>query len=275
MQKIAISGGKGGTGKSTFAVLFANRQKKDGQKVVLADLDVEAPNIHLLLGRDIGNAKKNIYAEFPVLEREKCKKCDVCIKTCFSHAIFRGIDGYPVFVKELCSACGACMAVCPWNAITAKKEKTGEIFADNIKKDLTVITGRSLIGVEETGPIVRETKKYAVRVAEKINADLVIFDTAPGTHCPVISALLSCDLAYAVTEPTPMGAHDLALILDLCKKLRVPVQVVVNKADLGDKEPVLSVVRKFGTKIAEELNYSEKIVRAYSKGKLLEYDENN
>ncbi len=50
LKTIAITGVKGGTGKSTFAVLFANQLAKEGKKVVLTDCDVECPNVHLLVG---------------------------------------------------------------------------------------------------------------------------------------------------------------------------------------------------------------------------------
>ncbi len=272
IKTIAITGGKGGTGKSTVAVLMANNFVKKGKKVVLVDCDVECPNDYLLIGVKIQKSEKKIYAEFPTLDKTKCKKCGLCVTTCRSNAVFQAPGEYPIFIKDLCSGCGACWIVCPHKAIQPKKEEVGQVFLNKIKKDYWLVTGVAKPGLEETGPVVTQTKKFALNFAEKIKADYVLLDTAAGTHCPVISALLDCDLAYAVTEPTPMGVYDLNLILDLCQKLGVPVKVILNQADLGDKRKISSILRKYKIKIEKEIPYSKKIVKAYSKGKLLNFN---
>ncbi len=276
IKKIGITGGKGGTGKSTFAVLFSLKLAKQGKKVILCDCDVECPNDYLVLGQKLKKPVKNIFAEFPVLIKEKCKKCGVCVKTCRQNAIFqprdeRGDLGYPVFIKDLCSGCGACWAVCPFGAIKKKKEKNGAIYVNKIKKDFWLVTGLANPGLEETGPIVDGAKKFALAFAERKKADYILFDTAAGTHCPVISALLGCDYAYCVTEPTPMGAYDLDLILRLSKKLKVPAKIILNQADLGNKKIIQKIAKKFKVKIEEEIPYSKKIAEAYSKGRLFDF----
>ncbi|MBA7654916.1 Ion-translocating oxidoreductase complex subunit B [subsurface metagenome] len=270
-KKIAFSGGKGGTGKSTVAILFANKLIKEGKKVILCDCDVECPNDYLLLSQKLEKPVEKIYAEFPKLNKKKCKKCGLCAKTCRSNAIFQSPGQYPIFIKDLCSGCGACWIVCPYKAIEPKKEEVGQIFKNQIKQNFWLVTGIAKAGLEETGPVVTQTKKSALNLANKIKTDFVLFDTAAGTHCPVISALMGCDLAYAVTEPTPMGAYDLNLILDLCQKLKIPAKVILNQADLGDKTKISPVIKKFKTKIEKEIPYSKKLVEAYSKGKLLNF----
>ncbi|XOB40453.1 MAG: P-loop NTPase [Candidatus Nealsonbacteria bacterium] len=272
MKKIAITGGKGGTGKSTFSVLMVNRLIKERKRVVLCDCDVECPNDYLLLGQKLKKARKNIYAEYPRLIKQKCKKCGLCVKKCRSNAVFQPPKKFPIFIKELCSSCGACWIVCPHNAIKQKREKVGQVFINRIKSNFWLVTGLANPVVEETGPIVLKTKKFALDFAKKQKADIILFDTAPGTHCPVISALLDCDLAYAVTEPTPMGAHDLNLILDLCQKLKVPAKVILNQADLGDKKKIYPIAKKFGVGVEKEIPYSRKLVEAYSKGRLLDFN---
>jgi len=283
LKKIAISGGKGGAGKSTVAILMANKFVRQGEKVILCDCDVECPNDHLLIGESLRKPRKKVYGEFPKLIKKKCTKCGLCAKTCRSNAIFQAPGQYPVFIRELCSGCGACWAVCPFGAIKPKKEETGKIFinpirkssisngASKIKNNFWLITGLSKAGLEETGPVVTEVKNFALDFAKKVKAEYVLFDTAPGIHCPVVSALLDCDLAYFVTEPTPMGAHDLNLILDLCKKLKVPTKVILNQADLGDKRKIFPIVKKYKIKIEKEIPYSKKLVEAYSKGQLLNF----
>ena len=89
-------------------------------------------------------------------------------------------------------------------------------------------------------------------------------------HCGVIRALLGSDLAYAVTEPTPLGAHDLELILRLLKILKIPAKIILNQADLGKKEIVKRLAGETKTKIAHEIPYSNELVKKYSLGKLAE-----
>jgi len=273
MKKLAITGGKGGVGKSTIAVLMANDFARKGKKVVLVDCDVECPNDYLLIGANLQKAKKIVYADFPVLDKKKCQKCGVCVKTCRENAIFQKPGEYPIFIKDLCSGCGACWTVCPYGAIKTKKEEIGKVYLNRIKK-FWLITGEANAGLEETGPVVRETKEFALKLAQKIKADYILFDTAAGTHCPVINALLNVDYAYAVTEPTPMGAYDLKLILDLCKKLKIPTKIILNQSDLGDKTKVQGIAQKYKIKIEKEIPYSKEIVKAYSKGQLLNLNLN-
>jgi MinD superfamily P-loop ATPase len=265
MKQIVITGGKGGTGKSTIAVLTAIELAKKN-KVVLCDCDVECPNDYLILGQKLGELKAKTYAEFPKLNKKKCTKCGLCVKVCKNNAIFQKPGEYPIFIKELCSGCGACQAVCPVGAIETKKEETGKIYLNQIKNFL-LVTGVANPRIEETGPIVEQTKEFA----KKIKADYLLFDTAAGTHCPVISAILDSNLAYVVTEPTPMGAFDLDLILDLCKKLKVPAEIILNQADLGDKRNIEKIANKFKVKIKKEIPYSKEIIDKYSKGEMLSY----
>ena len=271
VKTIGITGGKGGVGKSTVAILFADKLIRKNKKVILCDCDVECPNDYLLLGQKLAKPIEKVFAEFPKLIKKKCKKCGLCTKTCRNNAIFQTPGKYPVFIKDLCSACGACWIVCPYRAIEPQKEETGQIFANKIKDNFCLVTGSAKPGLEETGPVVTEVKNFALDFAKKIKADYVLFDTAPGIHCPVVSALLDCNLAYCVTEPTPMGAADLSLILDLCKKLGVPAKVILNQADLGDKRKIEKIAKKFKIKIEKEIPYSKKLVEAYSKGQLLNF----
>ena len=288
MKTIAITGGKGGVGKSTVSILLANKLRNEGnprtrtssvrgKKVVLCDCDVECPNDHLLLGQKLKDPVEKVYAKFPKLNQEKCTKCGLCVRNCRSNAIFQprttkgsGQASYPIFLHELCSGCGLCWNICPNGAIEIEEKITGEIFVNEQKTVFYLITGRSVGIVEETGPIVTETRKFAENFAKKQGADYLVLDSAPGTHCSVIRTLINADRAYAVTEPTPLGAHDLKLILELLKKLNVPTKIILNQADLGNRQPIDKIAKEFDTKIKFEIPYSKKIVRAYSQGKLRE-----
>ena len=264
MEIISSTGAKGGVGKSTYAILLALKLAKQRKKVVLCDCDVECPNDHLILDKELDNkTSETIYQEYPVLDESKCIKCGLCSKRCRENAIFWVKGKTPTFIHDLCTGCGACWVVCPQKAITTKKEKAGESFVSKFNDNLWLVTGRSKAGISETGPIVTEVKKRAVVIAKKEKADALILDTAPGTHCSVIQALLGSDKAYAVTEPTPLGAHDLSLILELLQKIKVPTEIVLNKSDVGKRELIEDIAEKFDVKISVEIPYSEKLVKAY------------
>ena len=66
-DSIAITSGKGGVGKTTFAVNLSIAQKKLTDKVFLLDTDMGMANSHVLLGinpdltlLDVMNGKKNM-----------------------------------------------------------------------------------------------------------------------------------------------------------------------------------------------------------------------
>ncbi len=270
METIAVTGGKGGTGKSTVSILLANRLRAEGGKVVLCDLDVECPNDYLLLGLELGRPVEKVYAQFPKLNKEKCQKCGLCVSNCRSNAIFQPAGEYPIFMHELCASCGLCWNICPYGAITVEKKITGEIFLNESLGlgELVLVTGRSVGVVEETAPIVTKTREFAEKVAAEVGADYLLFDTAVGMHCGVIRALIGVDEAYAVTEPTPLGAHDLRLILKLLEKLQVSAKIVLNQADLGARAEIDDIAKERGVAIAHEIPYSKELVEAYSRGEL-------
>jgi len=267
MIQIAITGGKGGVGKSTVAVLSAIQLSRK-QKVVLIDADVEGPNDHLLFNQRLEKPVEEIFAKFPVLDKSKCRRCGFCAQKCRFNAIFAPVGKYPVFLYELCANCGLCWRICPFGAIKIRKKVVGRIFENKISNNLRLVTGRTVGIVDETGPIVSGLKKYGLRRAEELKAEAVLIDTAPGTHCNVIHALLNVDKALAVTEPTPLGAHDLKLILKLLKILKIPAEIILNQADLGNRKLIDEIAQKTGTGIKFEILYSKKIAKFYSEGQL-------
>jgi MinD superfamily P-loop ATPase len=272
MKKIAVTGGKGGTGKSTVSVLLANKYRKKGKKVVLVDCDVECPNDYLLFGRDLGSLKGRVYAQFPELDKKKCTKCGLCVEKCRSNAVFQVKNQYPQFIRELCSGCGLCWNICPEHAIRVEKVVTGKIFQQKVDKNFWLFSGQSQGVVDETGPIVSQLRSFVDQRSKHLQADVVIFDTAVGLHCGVIRALIGVDQAYAVTEPTPLGAHDLSLILKLLDELAVPAEVIINQSNLGNKKLIDSVLQEFNIPVKAEIPYSRELVELYSQGSLGEME---
>ena len=262
MKIIGITGGKGGTGKSTIATALAYSLAKN-KKVLLVDADVDCPNDHLLLNIKRTLIKK-VNQRIPEWNLSKCTKCGLCGTVCKSNAIVSIKNKIPIFMKQQCNGCGACKIICPVGAISWDEKEIGEIYSGN-NYNIDFLSGQlktnepvSEFIVNSLNEIIEEKKK---------DYDYVIIDTAAGTHCPVIAALENCDLTFAVTEPTPLGSHDMELILGLSKKLKIPMSIVLNRSDIGDEKMTEQLARKYNTKILAKIPYSKEIIDCYSKGK--------
>ncbi len=260
-MRIAITGGKGGTGKSTVATALAMELAKR-KKVLLLDLDVDCPDDNIILSINTKKVK-NVETMIPKFDKNKCIKCGRCSQVCRENAIVCVMGKPPFLVPEQCTGCKACQIACPVGAISEEKQTIGKILSGK-KGNMTLVSGEMKPGIEESSLIVNAVKKY-VKEKEK-HYDYIIIDTAAGTHCPVIAALLDVDLGIAVTEPTPLGNHDLALILELMKKLNVKSRVLLNRSNIATKKEIEKTIRRFKTKIVAEIPYSKKIQKAYSKG---------
>jgi MinD superfamily P-loop ATPase len=120
------------------------------------------------------------------------------------------------------------------------------------------------IGCESSSPVVNATLDFASTLEEKY--DFLLIDTAAGTHCNVITALMGADLALAVAEPTPLGKHDLNLILKLLKILKIRSEIIVNKSDIGDLSLICELGRDYGISIISEIHYTKRVIKNYSEG---------
>jgi MinD superfamily P-loop ATPase len=232
IKKIAITGGKGGVGKSmvatSLAIEFARKNK-----TLLVDCDAECPNDHLLL-RIKRKKCTNIYQPIPKWNFKKCKKCGKCAQVCKQNAIIFVKDKYPAFVKNVCIGCKACIISCPYGAISETKKEIGKIFKGK-NYGLNLISGELKLGELASGEVVAEVKKYADKVNEKTKSDIMLIDTSPGIGCPVIASLVGTDYIVAVTEPTPSALFDLKRVLYLANHFKIKRGIIINKYDLEKK----------------------------------------
>ena len=259
---IGVTGGKGGTGKSTIATALAfELQKKN--KVLLVDADADCPNDHLILGIKRKLVKK-VYQRIPKWDFEKCTKCGLCGNVCKTKAIVAIKRKYPIFIQQQCNGCGACLVKCPVNAISWDKKVIGYVYKGK-KKGITLVSSELQINEPLSEFVVNSVKDFLER--KKNDFDYIIVDTAAGTHCDVISALQGCDFAIAVTEPTPLGAHDLELIMKLITKLKIPFEVIVNMYQKKNEGLVKKILNKYNKRILAKIPYKKEIMEAYSKGK--------
>jgi MinD superfamily P-loop ATPase len=229
VKEVVVISGKGGVGKSAIsASLGAILMKK--HKVILADTDVDAPNLALFFSPRLRSSRDVKASEKAFINCEKCTCCLECVEACKFSAITVSGDA-PVLIRYFCEGCGACSIVCPGGAIEIKEVANGNIAIFDIDSAV-IVSGELMIGESSSGRLVDEVKRAAKEEAGKINADLIITDGPPGTGCPVISALKGSDYVIAATEPTPAALSDLRGLFDVIRHFSLPSGIVINKAGL-------------------------------------------
>jgi len=252
---ISVASGKGGTGKTLVATSLA-LSLIDNYKVQLLDCDVEEPNANILLHLAL-NQSQPVYIPIPKVDETKCTYCGKCAEVCAYNAIAVIKEKVLVF-PELCHGCGACSYLCPESAITEEGREVGIVERGN-SGNLELVQGRLAIGEAMAPPVIREVKKYIDP------ANIVIIDVPPGTSCPVIEAVKGSDFCLLVTEPTPFGLNDLALAVEVVKKLGIPCGVVINRVGIGNQE-VEQYCHREGIPILVRIPLDRNIALLYSKG---------
>ncbi len=253
---ICIASGKGGTGKTTIA---ANLAAVLAEKAQYLDCDVEEPNGHLFLRPNIEHSEP-VSVPVPKVDLEKCDFCGKCAEFCQFNAIAvlgKNILTFP----ELCHSCGGCRLICPKEAISEIPKEIGKL-EKGMAGEVEFIHGHLRIGEAMAVPLIERVKK------EIKPHKIAIIDAPPGTSCPVIAALKGSDVALLVTEPTPFGLFDLKLAVGVVRILKIPLAIVVNRADLGDKK-VFDYCAKEDIPILMTIPFSKDIAQTYAKGELL------
>jgi len=169
-----------------------------------------------------------VYIPIPRVDEAKCTYCGKCAEVCAYNAIAVVKKKVLVF-PELCHGCGACSYLCPESAITEEGREVG-IVERGSSGNLELIQGKLNVGEAMAPPVIREVKKCIDP------ANMAIIDVPPGTSCPVIEAVRGSDFCVLVTEPTPFGLNDLALAVEVVRKLGIPCGVAINRVGVGDEE---------------------------------------
>ncbi len=279
MKELVIISGKGGTGKTSIAAAFAAL----AQKAVIADCDVDAADLHLVLEPKIkqqadfsGGKKASIIAE-------KCIGCGKCAVMCRFNAVnFNGNSNYIVqktytIDPVSCEGCKVCVEFCPVEAIKFEPAVNGKWFISDTRFG-PMVHAKLDIAEENSGKLVTLIRKEAKRIADEQNRDLLIIDGSPGIGCPVIASITGANLVLVVTEPTLSGKHDLERVARLTADFEIKTLVCINKADINPQmaQSIADDAEKLGLKIVGKIPYDEAFTKAQlMKATLIEYTGGN
>lgn len=223
MKQVTILSGKGGTGKTTITGCFAALTEEP----VLADCDVDASNLHLILSPRIKETMEFRGLKLADIDSEKCTRCGLCMQLCR----FDAIHDYSVDPIH-CEGCKVCVANCPVDAISFKERVCGHAYISDTEYG-PMSHARLTPGMENSGKLVTLVRQNAAKLAEETGRGLVLVDGPPGIGCPVIASLSNVDAAVAVVEPTLSGIHDLRRALQLLEHFEVTPSVIINKYDIN------------------------------------------
>ena len=268
MKELTVISGKGGTGKTTITAALADLSRRE-KNIVLADCDVDASNLPLLLNPQVQNSEEFKGSKVAQKDPHLCTACGRCLEVCRYGAITSTFDITPIH----CEGCGTCTLVCPEDAITLREQITGTVYVSQTRLG-PLVHAELNMGEEASGKLVTRVREIALEMAEKRGCDLVFIDGSPGIGCPVIASIVGTSLVLIVTEPTLSGIYDLNRIHQVVTHFNLPCCVLINKFDINAKNAthIEQWSKKMGIPLAGRLPYDTTVTQSLISGKtLIEY----
>jgi MinD superfamily P-loop ATPase len=233
MKQLVILSGKGGTGKTTVAAALAHLASGE-YRLVLADADVDAANLELVLSPSVLEEHQFISGQAAVIDDATCIACGKCAEVCRFDAVVADEESY-IVDRLSCEGCASCFYQCPTEAISMEEQHAGQWYRSETRFG-PLFHAHLFAGQENSGKLVTRIKMQARLCASEVGAPFLLIDGPPGIGCPVIAASSGADLALLVVEPTVAGVHDLKRILGTTEHFRIPALVLINKADLSERQ---------------------------------------
>lgn len=267
MKEIVMLSGKGGVGKSTLTAAIGTLLAQK-YRLVFADADVDAPNLHLVLGAEFHETSEIKASEKAVINYNWCNGCMECQSACRFGSIIG--EREPVIVPYSCEGCEACAIACPINAISIEPVVNGRLTLLQAGTS-RVVSGELGIGASGSCRLVDVVKKRARQEAEKHGSDLIITDGPPGIGCPAVASLKNADFIVLVTEPTPAALHDLQRVVEIVGHFRIPVGMVLNRSDLHEatRQRFLESIEEQGLELLAEIPYDPLLPKSLAEGQLV------
>ncbi|GAB4303119.1 MAG: ATP-binding protein [Marinilabiliales bacterium] len=260
MKEIVVISGKGGTGKTSITASLAVLA---GNNIVVADCDVDAADMHLLLNPDFAYAEDFYSGQVSIIHQDLCIACGKCLEVCRFEAVLVNNNAYSIDTIS-CEGCGYCSKVCPVNAIENLPRLSGKWFISNIKTGSKMVHAQLDIGADNSGKLVAKVKNEAKALAEKETRDYIIVDGSPGIGCPVVSSLSGANFVVFVIEPTVSGLHDLKRVYQVVKKFNINSGCIINKYDINleKTEKIIKFLHQEKIIVLGKLPYDENFIRA-------------
>ncbi len=269
MKQVAFISGKGGTGKTVLSGALSAIPKKQ----VIADCDVDAANLHLLLHPAWKEQHPFTGGKKAVIDPEICIDCDICRDECRYEAITSDFR-----VNSLrCEGCGLCSHLCPVEAIKMVPQQVGEWYRSETRYG-PFVHARLGVGEENSGKLASHIKQVAKQIARELGADYLLVDGPPGIGCPLIATIAGINLAVIVTEPTLSAIHDLERVSGVTDHFQVRTGVVINKYDLNEEltRRIESFCTEHGLQLLGKLPFSREVEDSVVQGiPLIEYSQNS
>jgi MinD superfamily P-loop ATPase len=265
VKELVVISGKGGTGKTSIVASFAAL----AENKVMADCDVDAADLHLLLEPRVKERGEFFSSRSAVIDAQRCTQCGTCREVCRYRAI-----GEDFVVNQIaCEGCGVCVYFCPQEAVALRENRSGEWFTSDTRFG-PLVHARLGIAEENSGKLVALVRQKAKEIAEKEGRDLILVDGAPGIGCPVISSITGADALLVVTEPTLSGIHDMKRVVELAAHFHTPVFICMNKFDLNPEltSQVEGFCRERQMKLVGKIPYDTVVTKAMVQGRtVVEY----
>lgn len=266
MKELVVISGKGGTGKTSLAASFAVL----ADRPVIADCDVDAADLHLVLSPRVLERHLFHSGHEAVIRREDCNGCGACLAHCRFGAVRRngrspGTERFSIDPVS-CEGCGVCVRFCPEQAIDFPERICGEWMISETRRG-PMVHARLGVAAGNSGKLVSLVRREARRIAGEENRSLVVVDGPPGIGCPVIPSVTGATLVLVVTEPTVSGEHDLERVLSMTRHFGIPAAVCVNKWDLnpGMADRIEEKGHRAGVRIAGRVRYDPSVTLAQMK----------
>ena len=265
MKELVVISGKGGTGKTSIVAAFASLAKN----AVLADCDVDAADLHLVLEPDVKQTSDFSGGKQASIISEKCIGCGKCKDLCKFDAINLDGPANDIVAKTFtvdhvsCEGCKVCVEFCPVDAIEFNDSINGQWFISETRFG-TMVHAKLGIAEENSGKLVFLIRKETKRIAVEQKKDLIIVDGSPGIGCPVIASITGADLVLIITEPTLSGKHDLDRVAELAAGFKIPTLVAINKFDLNSDmaDQIEKDVLKRNIKVVGKIRYDKAFTKA-------------
>ncbi len=265
MKQLVILSGKGGTGKTTIAGALAHLASSE-DRLVLADADVDAANLELVLSPNVLEVHDFISGQAAVIDAAACSACGRCAEVCRFGAVVVNEESYAVD-RLSCEGCASCFYQCTAMAIYMEEQRAGQWYRSETRFG-PLFHAHLFAGQENSGKLVTRIKMQARMCAKDVGARFLIIDGPPGIGCPVIAASSGADLALLVVEPTVAGVHDLERILATTEHFRIPALALINKADLSKRQSdrIQSFCDSRGVRVAGRIPFDVAVTEAMVQG---------